>query len=93
MKRIWNWLISWDKDKVLHFALSMIIAMLSALVFKLFGADKATIVAVAWFAGFFAGVVKEIYDEIKYKGADEKDWAADALGTTLGTLLVLLFII
>ena len=92
MKKIWNWITSLGKDKVLHFAISLVISLVAATIFKVCGADKWTIVAVAWFAGFFAGVAKELYDEWKYKGADEADWTADVIGTTLGTILALLFV-
>lgn len=87
MKRIWNWITHWDKDKVLHFVVSMIIAIVAAVIVKVCGGDKFEVLAAGWFAGFAAGVAKEIYDEYKYKGADEKDWAADLIGTTVGTLI------
>lgn len=87
MKKIINWLTHWDKDKVLHFTLSFLIAIIAGCFVKLIGGEKYQVLAAAWFAGFFAGVTKEIYDEWKYKGADESDWAADIVGTTLGGLV------
>lgn len=93
IQKILNFFTKWDKDKVLHFALSLIISMVAALIAKLFVSDWETIVFSAWFSGFIAGIGKELYDEYKYKGADVKDWAADLVGTTVGTILVTLFVI
>lgn len=87
MKKILNWFVSWGKDKVLHFVLSFVIAIISACVCKVCGGDKFSVLAAAWLVGFFAGVGKEVYDDCKYKGSDSADWAADIAGTTLGTLV------
>ena len=87
MKKIWNWLVSLDKDKILHDDIVFTISLLAACICKLFISkqwDKITVCA--FFAGFVAGVGKEVYDEWKYKGADEKDWAADICGLVRGTL-------
>lgn len=46
--------------------------------------------AYAFFAGFLAAIGKEIYDEFKYKGADERDWGADICGLVRGTLFSLI---
>ena len=92
MKKIWEWLISWPKDKVLHFALSMIVALVAAVVAHVCGAEKYTVLAVGWFAGFFAGFGKEIYDEVHSGSSDSTDWAADLLGTTVGCLIALLLV-
>jgi hypothetical protein len=46
----------------------------------------------AWFAGFFAGVGKEVYDDWKSDCSDSADWAADVLGTFLGALVSFLFV-
>ena len=87
MKKILDWLVSWGKDKVLHFVLSFVIAIIGACICKVFGGDKFGVLAVAWFSGFFAGLGKEIYDDCKYNGSDSADWAADIAGTTLGTFV------
>lgn len=87
MKKIWNWLVSWDKDKILHDDIVFTISLLAACVCRLVvGRQWDRITACAFFAGFLAGVGKEVYDEWKYKGADEKDWAADICGLLRGTL-------
>ena len=85
------WLSHWDNDKVLHFALCFIISMVAACVCKIFGVGAIETMAAAWFAGFMAGFAKELYDEISHGDSDSRDWLADVLGTTLGTLVSLIF--
>lgn len=88
--KIIQWLAHWPKDKVMHFALSFVIAIIAGCFMKICGGDKWDITAAAWFAGFFAGVIKEVYDEYRHGDSDEKDWAADVVGTTLGTIVALI---
>lgn len=90
MKKILEWLTHWPKDKVLHFALSMIVALVAAVVAHVLGAEKYTVLAVGWFAGFFAGFGKEIYDEACSGSGDSTDWAADLLGSSLGCIMALI---
>lgn len=92
MKKIWEWLTHWSKDKVLHFALSMIVVMVAAVVAHVCGVEKYTVLYVGWFAGFFASFGKEIYDEARSGSSDSTDWAADLLGTTVGCLIALLLV-
>lgn len=87
-QKILAWLANWPKDKVLHFAACLIIALLAGCTAKMFGAGWQGVMCAAWFAGFIAGVVKEIYDDISSNGSEEADWAADIIGTTLGTIIV-----
>ena len=94
MSRIIEWLSRWDKDKILHDDLVFTISLFAACVCKLFFTTEWQVVtASAFFAGFIAGVAKEIYDEWKYKGADERDWAADICGLVRGTIFSLLLTI
>ena len=94
MKMVLDWFAGLGKDKVLHDDLVFTISLLAACVCKLFFATEWQIVtACAFFAGFIAGVVKEIYDEWKYKGADERDWKADICGLVRGTIFSLLLTI
>ena len=94
MRNIWNWITDIDKDKVLHDDLVFTISLLAACVCKLFFTTEWQLVtACAFFAGFIAGVAKEIYDEWKYKGADERDWVADICGLVRGTIFSLLLTI
>ena len=94
MSRIIEWLSHWDKDKILHDDLVLTISVLAACVCKLFYTTEWQVVtASTFFAGFIAGVAKEIYDEWKYKGADERDWAADICGLFRGTIFSLLLTI
>jgi VanZ family protein len=94
MSKIIEWLSHWDKDKILHDDLTFTISLLAACVCRLLVSKEwYKITACAFFAGFIAGVAKEIYDEWKYKGADERDWAADICGLVRGTLFSLLLTI
>lgn len=94
MKRILDWFAGLGKDKILHDDLVFTISLLAACVCKLFFTKECQIVTTcAFFAGFIAGVAKEIYDERKCKGADEKDWAADVNGLVRGTIFSLLLTI
>ena len=87
MKRIIDWITQWDKDKVLHFTLSLVISLVAACITRLAGGERFTVMAVAWFAGFAAGVLKEIADDWRSDGSDSADWAADVLGTTLAIII------
>lgn len=94
MKSILDWFAGLGKDKVLHDDLVFTISLLAACVCKLFYTTEWQIVtACAFFAGFITGVAKEIYDEWKYKGADERDWKADICGLVRGTIFSLLLTI
>lgn len=94
MSRIIEWLSHWDKDKILHDDLVFTISLFAACVCRLLVSKEwYKITACAFFAGFIAGVAKEIYDEWKYKGADERDWAADIIGLVRGTLFSLILTI
>ena len=94
MKKILDWFAGLEKDKILHDDLVLTVSLLAACLCKLFFTTEWQIVtACAFFAGFIAGVAKKIYDEWKYKGADERDWAADICGLVRGTIFSLLLTI
>ena len=94
MKRILDWFAELEKDKILHDDMVFTISLLAACVCRLLVSKEGyKVTACAFFAGFIAGVAKEIYDEWKYKGADERDWAADICGLVRGTLFTLLLTI
>ena len=94
MSRIIEWLSRWDKDKILHDDMVLTVSLLAACVCRLLVSKEwYKVTACAFFAGFIAGVAKEIYDEWKYKGADERDWAADICGLVRGTIFSLLLTI
>jgi len=94
MSKILDWFAGLGKDKILHDDMTCTISLLAACLCRLFiGKEWETITACAFFAGFIAGVAKEIYDEWKYKGADERDWAADICGLVRGTIFSLLLTI
>jgi len=88
---MFKWLNNLGKDKILHDDACFTLSLLAACICKLFiSKEWYTITAFAWFVPFFFAIGKEVYDEIKYKGADEKDWTADAVGIIRGTLFSLI---
>lgn len=91
--KIIKWLSHWDKDKVLHFTLCLLISIVSACVMKMCHGNALDILAAAFFAGFLAGVGKELYDECNHKDSDSSDWAADCVGTILGTVIALVLVL
>ena len=93
MRKIINFIMSIPADKWAHFALCLVIALVTAVIVKLCGGDAASVLAFAWGAGFLVGLAKEIYDEIKSKSSDSYDWLADVIGTTLGTLIAYLLVL
>lgn len=94
MKKILDWFAELEKDKILHDDMVLTVSLLAACVCRLLVSKEwYKITACAFFAGFIAGVAKEIYDEWKYKGADERDWKADVCGLVRGTLFSLLLTI
>lgn len=90
IKKILNWASHWEKDKILHFLISMIVALFTAVLVRLLGGDAYDVIWYAWIVGFIAGMGKELYDKWSYDGADDKDWGADVLGTTVGMLFAYL---
>lgn len=93
MEKILNFFTQFDKDKLLHVLLTYGIALLAACIAKPFTSNPFSIVAAAWFAGFAAGLAKEIYDESKKTGSDSADWLADIIGTAVATIEVLILVI
>lgn len=93
MRKIINFIMSIPADKWAHFALSLVIALVTAVIVKVCGGDAASVLAFAWGAGFLAGFAKEILDEIKSKCSDSYDWLADVIGTTLGTLVAYILVL
>lgn len=78
------------KDKILHDDVCFTAALLVACVVKITGGGKCFAMVVAWFAVFVAAIGKELYDEWKYKGADESDWKADISGLVRAELVIML---
>lgn len=95
MKKIMEWLTGIGKDKWIHFTVCLIVSLLAGIVTKSLYPNlcPAEIACVSWVVGYMVGLGKEIYDEIKTKSSDPYDWAADLIGATLGTVVVLLFVI
>lgn len=93
MKKIFDWFFKWDKDKILHVLLSLVISMAAAVVAKWLGCDKFDILWVAWSVGFLSGFAKEVYDEKFSDGSDSGDWCADLIGTTIGTITAFVLVV
>lgn len=95
MKKIMEWLTDIGKDKWIHFTVCLIVSLLAGIVTKSLYPNlcPAEIACVSWVVGYMVGLGKEIYDEIKTKSSGPYDWAADLIGATLGTVVVLLFVI
>ena len=93
MDRFFNWLASWgEKDKWIHLSICLVIALLGGCLVKICGGDRVVAMGGAWLFGFAAGVIKELYDEMKAGSSDSADWAADIIGTTVGALAVLILV-
>lgn len=91
INKILNQVTNLPKDKILHDDMSCTISLIAACICKLFiSKEWYIIVTCAWFIGFIFAIGKEIYDEWKYKGADESDWVADIVGITRGSLFSLI---
>ena len=58
MRKIINFIMSIPADKWAHFALSLVIALVTAVIVKVCGGDAASVLAFAWGAGFVAGFAK-----------------------------------
>ena len=80
-------------DKLLHCMVAFILAIVFALLFKCFKFSPVDGAGLAWIATFIVSIGKEVYDEVKYGGADNKDWLADVVGMTIGALCALLLAI
>ena len=93
MKKLMNWIAGWgEKDKWIHATICLLVALTTAVITKHYTTDKYMITCFAWFAGFVAGVAKEIYDDLKSNGSDSADWAADVIGDTVATIYVFLLV-
>jgi len=94
MKKIIDWIVGIGKDKWIHFVVCLIVSLLAGIVTKSLYPNlcPAEIACVSWVVGYMVGLCKEIYDEIKTKSSDPYDWAADFIGSTSGTIIVLLLV-
>lgn len=89
MKKIFDWFSSFEKDKILHFTLSMMIGLSAALAAKLFGGNIFDMIFVTFAGGLAVGVAKELYDDV----VDETDIIADIIGVFVACVFSLLFYI
>ena len=94
MIKLINYLSNLPKNKILHDDMSCTISLIAACICRLLISKEWYIIFVfAWIIGFIFSIGKEIYDEWKYNGLDEKDLAADIVGITRGSLFSLILTI
>lgn len=67
-------------DKVLHFVAGAAIADATFIAAYKITEDRNKSALIAFGTSIFAGLAKEVYDQISYGGFDEKDWASTAMG-------------
>ena len=77
-------------DKLLHCMVAFILAIVFTLFFKWFKFEPVDAAGLAWIATFIVGMGKEVYDEVKKKSSESKDWLADVVGMNIGALCALL---
>lgn len=78
-----------ETDKQLHILSTFSIAVIASAIYKTFGNCAVDAAGLAWMTTLAAAIGKEIYDEAKYKGGDKRDWIADIIGMTAGSLTAL----
>jgi VanZ family protein len=92
LKSIYNWIVNVEKDKLLHYTISLILALTIYSIASKITHSKASAIGISWFVSFIIGIAKEAYDEYKHHNAEEGDWIADVLGivTALAYCLVMI---
>jgi uncharacterized membrane protein YjdF len=70
------------KDKIIHFIVCFVLAVLAALI--------TNSIIIGWLSAVVVGIAKELYDRYSYGLFDIKDLMADILGATCGILILLL---
>ena len=75
-------------DKQLHMMACFIASCVMTSIFLAFDNPVGDAVGLGWMCAFGIAAIKEIYDEITYKGGDVLDWIADIIGFCVGTLFM-----
>ena len=94
IEAIIQWLAHWDKDKLLHVMIVMIVALTTASILHVAGFVTWIIIVGSLLAAAIAAIGKEIYDE--YKDGDwfdTKDLIADGVGLVLAELYIITLIL
>ena len=89
MKKIYDFIVSIPKDKLLHMLVEMLITMVTILVFKICGLGMDAC-AYGWAVGFAFGISKELYDEKKKGISESTDWLYDIVACTVVALYSLI---
>ena len=74
------------KDKILHFIAGITVSLLVVLIY--YCITEGINALIGLFAGFLAGIGKELYDEYDYGGFDKYDMFATWAGSLLGAGLI-----
>lgn len=94
IEAIIQWLAHWDKDKLLHVMIVMIVALTTASILHIAGFATWIVIVGSLLAAAIAAIGKEIYDE--YKDGDwfdTKDLIADGVGLALAELYIITLIL
>ena len=75
------------KDKVLHFIAGITVSLGAVLIY--YCITEGINALIGLFAGFLAGIGKELYDEYDYGGFDKYDMFSTWMGASLGAILTL----
>ena len=89
LKSIYNWIVNVEKDKLLHYTVSLILALT---IYTIWNCFDSKIDAICWTyaISFVITLSKEIYDEYVSGTADDKDWSADMLGIVTALIYCLI---
>lgn len=79
LKSIYNWIVNVEKDKLLHYTISLILALTIYTIWHCFD-SKIDSICWTYCISFVITLSKEIYDEYVSGTSDDKDWSADMLG-------------
>lgn len=89
LKSIYNWIINVEKDKLLHYTISLILALTVYSIWHCFD-NKINSIGWTYFICFIITLGKEMYDEYTSGTADDKDWSADMLGVLTALIYCLI---
>lgn len=78
-----------ETDKQLHILACFALGVIVALVMRKHGCEKIDAALYGWMVAFAVAFLKELYDEMKRKGSDVRDWIADVIGYTSAALFTL----
>lgn len=94
IEAIIQWLAHWDKDKLLHVMIVMIVALTTASILHVAGFATWIVIVGSLVSAAIAAIGKEIYDEHQDGDwFDVKDLIADGVGLVLAELYIITLIL